>query len=818
MKTRTLGTVCAIITLGAALACTPARAQAPTNPPTFTVTAYDSNAVAPGYVFVAVAVPVTNAGYYAMIVDNQGKPIWYKHLEDEAYDFKQLPNGYLHYAEFIYPHSWTGGGDAIHEVLDPQGNHKETITPGNGYVAESHEFKMLPNGHVLLHGYYRSQFDMSKVVSGGYPNALISGTAIQELDAQRNVVWQWRTWDHFTLNEYLPAINPSTYKQAVINAFHLNTLTLDDDGNLLISNYSVDVWKINRQTGEIMWRIGGPGNQFTFAGVDPKQAIGHFACHDISRLENGNVLLYCNGDRQGTRTSKIYEYHLDEVNKVATLVWQYTPSTPVYAWHRGSAQRLPNGNTFIGWGGVTGAQGAACTEVTPDGRVVFEMKFDDSYLESYRAYRFVYPPNTQANRVSVFEVATGNKYAFGDTGVALEILSGGGGYNTLIVSREPYAPVYPLFNGRAPRVLPVRVTISESALTELQAKVEFDAVNFKLANPTNLTVYYRAQAGQGLFLPQATSYNPATKNLEVSLTLTAQGGQFGEFIFGYPDVPAVALAPILNEVESYRGVQPYEVIAPLKAQAGVTYKVNQALPISLSWSPAGFAGWYQLQISTNENFSNLVVDVPYQTDAFYVWSQAAPNSTYYYRVKTSNDSGSGPWAAGSFETAAPSIRMTNPSPGSALVRGLSYFIQWQDNLNENLVIQLYKGSTLALSISTNAPSTGAFNWTPASGLAPGSDYSLRISSTTNAALFGPSELFSIIDAPVIDSRSVVRLADGRVQLGVSVPGADRVTVMGSVNLPVWEELGQVQLTNGSGTFIDSTATNSPARFYRLRVP
>ena len=51
------------------------------------------------------------------------------------------------------------------------------------------------------------------------------------------------------------------------------------------------------------------------------------------------------------------------------------PPTNYYAWHYGSAQRLPNGNTFIGWGGanimpgiggVTNQWIPACTEVTSE--------------------------------------------------------------------------------------------------------------------------------------------------------------------------------------------------------------------------------------------------------------------------------------------------------------------------------------------------------------------------------------------------------------------------------------------------------------------
>lgn len=198
-----------------------------------------------------------------------------------------------------------------------------------------------------------------------------------------------------------------------------------------------------------------------------------------------------------------------------------------------------------------------------------------------------------------------------------------------------------LFNGKALRLLQVRVGMTESDITDLEVQINFDIGSFRFADPANLTVYYRGQPGQGLFVPLDTQYNFVTKQLQATVAMTAQSGQLGKFAFGYPDVAEVANPPILAAVENYRGVQPYEVVVPLPASPGTNYAVNQQLPVCLSWSPNGLAGWYELQIATTSDFATPVVDVPYQTDTFFVWSNAAPGTTYYYRVNTSNDSGTG---------------------------------------------------------------------------------------------------------------------------------------------------------------------------------
>ena len=799
-----------------------ANAQLPPDFPGLTVTTCDTNAVGDGYIFLEVTDSSTNGAYYLMILKNDGTPVWYQNVTNNNYDFKVLPNGYLHYANIYHTHSWTGGGDCTHEILDDSYGHRETIGASNGYVADAHDFQLLPNGHVLVNGYYLTQMDVSQSVAGGYPNALVAGAVIQELDADRNVVFQWRSWDHFTIPTYFPptAYTNSAAKNPVIDAFHLNNVIMDDDGNLLVSNFGMDVWKISRQTGQIMWRLGGPANQFSFVGESPQEALGHFSGNTLSRLDNGDILIYCNADQMATRSSKVYQYKLDETNKTATLVWSYAPPTDYYAWHYGSAQRLSNGNTCIGWGGANAAPGIggvtnqwipACTEVTADGRVVFEMKFNDPKMASYRAFRFVYPPASRALMNSVGEPADGNTYVFDPTGVAITVLGGGGGYSELTVTREPYAPVKPQFQGKAPRVLPVRVGLTCWGIYQLDAQLEFDATSFGFSDPASLTVYYRPETGQGLFLPQPTAYNPLTHTLVVMLTMFSPQYELGEFAFGHPDVADVAYPPILAAAENYRGVQPYEVVGSLPASAGTNYPVNQELPVCLAWSPKGLAGGYHLQIATNVDFSDPIIDVPYQTEAFYVWSNAAPGTAYYYRVNTTNDAGTGDWSDGAFQTVAPMIRVTVPNGGETWQRGLTYFIQWQDNIPEDVVIDLYKNGVFLESLATNA-STGAYQWQVGLDLVSGSGYSIRISSAGSSALFDRSDLPFNIDVPRITG--IQQYQDGGWVLQWS--GAST-----GVYIEFNPTLAPGQWLTVGGPVSGSTWTNPPQAalqgFYRLRL-
>jgi len=761
-------------------------------------------AVSPGCVFLAVAAKSPEVGNYLMVVNNDGGIAWSLNANTDAlYDFKVLPNGQLHYAAVTSPHGWTDGGDVVHEILDENYNPKETITGGNGYVADGHDFQMLPNGNVLQVCYYLSEVDMSKIVAGGNPAALVAGAVIQELDVNRNVIFQWRTWDHY------PFAGNVAGTGAVIDAFHITSLFQDADGNII---FVTPDWvkKLNRQTGDIIWHLGGTENQFTFAGGG---AAGDFGGHGMNLLPNGNYLIYDNGT-DGT-SSQAHEYTLNQATKVATRIWTYASSPVIQAAQGGSAQRLATGNSLIGWGIASGATTPACTEVNAAGQKVFDLSFSDPLVESYRAFRFPWPPTNKIEATKL-ELATGNTYEFTMTGVTLEVLDGGGGYNEFTVTREPYAPLNPGFPETAPRVLTARVKMIATAIPSLTATVSFDALSFGFSQPTALTIYYRPEAGQGIFFPQTTSYNPVTHALRTTLTMNSTADEMGEFIFCYPDQADVAYAPLLNVAENDRGIQTHDMIAPPLATTGVVYPVNQTLPVSLSWSPQGIARWYELDIATSQDFATPGVHVDYQTVANYVWGAALPGTTYYYRVRTRNDAGASAWSIGSFQTVAPMIRVTSPNGYESWGRGLQYYIQWNDNVAGSVVIDLYKGGVFLQELATSS-SAGAWQWEPGADLPPGNDYSIRVRTTSEPALFAVSAASFGIDVPYINPGSLTRLSNGQVQFSLTAPGASQAKVQGSSNLADWQDLGTVPVTNNSGSFTDATAPGMPSRFYRLYI-
>ena len=331
----------------------------------------ESGPTSPGYLFLAPLRWSASSVPALLILQNDGTPVFARDLPANGYDFKPQPDGMLTYFD---------DDSKTFIVMDPSFTVVDTIRCGNGYETDPHDLRILPNGHALLLGVDNEIVDMSQLVPGGYAYAEVIGCVIQELDQSRNVVFQWRSWDHYRITD---AMNIS-FTSTVIDYVHGNSLDVDTDGNLLFSSRHLnEITKINRETGGIIWRLGGMNNQFKFLN-DP---VGFSYQHAVRRIANGNITLFDNGDFHVPPYSRALEYALDEETKTATLVWQYRNTPDVFGFAMGFVERMQNGNTVIGWG----AGNPTVTEVTAGGSKVFEMTFDEG-VYSYRAFRYNWQP------------------------------------------------------------------------------------------------------------------------------------------------------------------------------------------------------------------------------------------------------------------------------------------------------------------------------------------------------------------------------------------------------------------------------------------
>lgn len=309
---------------------------------------------------------------HAMIFDKNGV-LKKKFKFDEPYgiNFSPRPDGGYYYAQAVKSplgvetkHSagekWVlmdedFGVEAVYQVI----GHPNT---------DGHELVFLSNQNLLLMSYDQK------------PDGAIS-CLLQEITLDNQVVWEWDSVDHINQAESYKTLlllnSPQDY-------MHCNSVYEDKNQDLIVSfRNTSQIIKINRQTGSIVWRMGGKKNEFEFIN-DPLN--GFSAQHHAQIIENGNLLLYDNGNQHEPPQTRVLEYAIDEANKTAELVWSYQIDGK-FTEFTGSVQRLPNGHTFIGWGWTEGGGTLRVTELNREDEVVLEMHFPPAEV-LYRTYKY----------------------------------------------------------------------------------------------------------------------------------------------------------------------------------------------------------------------------------------------------------------------------------------------------------------------------------------------------------------------------------------------------------------------------------------------
>ena len=376
---------------------------------------------------------------YNVIFDNTGCPIWYMQTDDDRHDMKVQPNGMLTMLATNDWHRFIG--------LDPTYTQVGTYRALNGHYTDTHELQVLENGHYLLLGLRSERVDMRLYVAGGRLNCTVRESVLQECTPQGELIFQWRAWDHFDVRD----VHLDDILSDSVRFPHMNAIDIDEDGHILVSSRHLsEITKIDRDTGEIIWRLSGipKNNDFTFID-DPFN--GPRAQHAVRRTGPNRYLLFDNGNLHDPPVSRGVEYELDLDAMTASIVWQYpkVPTTSIYSHYMGNTQRLPNGHTLINWAVDYLPK---LTEVRPDGTVAFEMNWADSY-ETSRVWRCQWQGNARKPYLIVepqSEYVTVVLNKFGDPNVASYRIYGsleGGDWTLLATSTDTLQRIHGLENG-----------------------------------------------------------------------------------------------------------------------------------------------------------------------------------------------------------------------------------------------------------------------------------------------------------------------------------------------------------------------------------
>ena len=358
---------------------------------------------APGYVFLTPKSKKDLKQAGPMIVDNRGKPIWFAPLPGirAATDFRAQT--YRGKPVLTYWEGTSRLGIGVGELVIRDQAYRiiRRIRVPNGFRPDLHEFLITPQNTALLITYPLVRTDLSE--HGGLRNGLAVDSVIQEIDiATGLVVFEWHSLGNIALAESFT----KPEKSAVLpwDYAHTNGVSIDSDGHLLMSARSTwGVYKIDRRTGAIRWRLGGKRSTFRLG-----RGVRFAWQHDAHRRSDGAITVFDNSAFPPVRKhSRVLALRVDEQAKTAAVISARLHPRGLLAATQGNQQELPGGGAFVGWGSQR-----YFTEYDRAGSVLWNARLSLGF-ETYRAYRvpWVGLPSTRPQAIGVRRGAAMDVYA-----------------------------------------------------------------------------------------------------------------------------------------------------------------------------------------------------------------------------------------------------------------------------------------------------------------------------------------------------------------------------------------------------------------------
>ena len=265
----------------------------------------------------------------------------------------------------------------------------------------SHDFAVLPNGHILVIANTLKAFTNLT----GYPGTTnVLGDVVIDLDQNFKPVWVWNEFDHLDVNRQPMGFPDWTHTNAIAYS--------PDDGNFLVSirhqNWIVKVdYNNGAGAGDILWKLGEGGDFKLEGAVDPTDWF--YAQHDVNFvsanstgsfqvaiMDNGNDRMFPAGVQCGTAGQPGCTYsaadvmQVNETAKTASYVFrQIMPN--IYSGFAGNTRVLGNSNVEYDMAGV--GTDSFIYEVTPTAtpQTVWTMHVENE--NTYRVFRMpsLYP-------------------------------------------------------------------------------------------------------------------------------------------------------------------------------------------------------------------------------------------------------------------------------------------------------------------------------------------------------------------------------------------------------------------------------------------
>lgn len=563
--------------------------------PTSRVAVTISGTPAPGY-FLIGSVDNDSVG----LIDNAGV-LRYTHQTGPNVNITPTPYGGLTYYH---------GNLARYVVLDDKLRAIDTFGVEPPYITDFHEGYQVRGRRFLVLGTEERTIDMSTRVANGHYEAKVIGAVIQEFDRYGRKTFEWKSLDHISPLEATTDVDLTNRR---IDYIHVNSISEDTDRNLLVSCRNLDqVIKINKSTGQIMWRFGGSAalsSDFTILNDQNSGFNGFSHQHTAMRARNGDLIMFDNGNLRPVPFSRAVAYKIDEDQKTATKTWEYISPEMQIASTMGSVQELSNGNILIGWGSTP--TGLIASEVDRNGALHAEITSLSPIAVPYRVRK---APIAMTASTRLLDTLGRFSFAnFDSTTRVSAHLTSVVSPQLLTVEKHNYAPNNTLFLTDEPcHVIPLRWIIRTSDSGDVRGSLSFDLSRL-LGDVSidDVQLYHRPSENEGQF------DTLSTYAIDGSQTLTLPTVLSGEFLVAsrYCSQPALRV-PNNNSV------------------VGAS--------VLMEWTEAVGADGYEVEVADDPAFANDTWLYRTQHNDTTL-SGFSPGITYFWRVRVIRQPEVGPW-------------------------------------------------------------------------------------------------------------------------------------------------------------------------------
>ncbi len=351
--------------------------SAPTlHPPTVSLVASPA-AAAGGDIFLT-----TDSGYGqdgAMIVDGAGRLVWFQPAAsgDEVDNLQPQTYGGQPVLTYWQGHVDLGVGFGADTILSSNYRPLASVSAGNGYQADLHELRLMPDGSAYLTAYSLVRADLSSV--GGSRDGALQDAIVQDVDVRTGLVmFEWHADGHVDVRDSYSA--PLHGADVPWDFFHVNSISPDPsgDGDLLVSSRNTwAAYEIDQHDGSILWRLGGRRPSFRMGA-----GTGTAYQHDVEWQPDRTITIFDNGATPKAHSqSRAIRVRIDWKHRTVDLVNRFVRTPALLSGSQGNYQLLAGGDVFVGWG-----EAPFFTEYDASGQSILDGHLPPP-AQTYRAYR-----------------------------------------------------------------------------------------------------------------------------------------------------------------------------------------------------------------------------------------------------------------------------------------------------------------------------------------------------------------------------------------------------------------------------------------------